>query len=257
MSDIIDVVSEDSNPENFKSEETKSEAPKSLLDKETVRKVMMLELRSIIQKVKDGKVLCKSEREFLKKAGMDDEYVQDEPETKQGELVVPEDTSRNNIATVEYRTELIRKKYDGHECLIDKLRAEGKDDIVSQASGIVREMSLESDKLVGSEMIESMMGNFRDAAVISFKRVEALEKVNKSLQMFHNLKSDKGIDVDSPSMRVVFFYFMKCVKEVITNMGLGDEVNDIFFRMLGERMNSWKKELQDEIESLREGIEPQ
>jgi len=64
---------------------------------------------------------------------------------------------------------------------------------------------------------------------------------------------EAGIDLDSPSMIVVFRFFMSKVKDVFGKMGMDAEASDVFFRVLGTEMDNWKRELHEKLEELHAG----
>jgi hypothetical protein len=78
-----------------------------------------------------------------------------------------------------------------------------------------------------------------------------LEKALKAVQTRQQFEKQSGIDLDSPSMMVVFRFFMTKSKETFSRMGVGPEINDLFFRMFGEVTNNWKKELRESFEAMR------
>ena len=114
-------------------------------------------------------------------------------------------------------------------------------------------MVRESDHLLGNELVATQNGDLRDASVISYKRAEVLEKAIKAAQARMEFERESGIDLDSPSMMVVFRFFMSKVKDVFAKMGMDSEANDVFFRMLGDEMENWKRELHEKLEELHAG----
>jgi hypothetical protein len=54
-------------------------------------------------------------------------------------------------------------------------------------------------------------------------------------------------------MMVIFRFFMAKAKDSLDRMGLEDEAKDLFFRVIGEEMDSWKRELREEFESIGKG----
>jgi len=154
---------------------------------------------------------------------------------------------------VAYRDDLVQKYHGGAFGLIERLEKTGQVDILSLAMALIQEMVRESDHLLGNELVATQNGDLRDASVISYKRAEVLEKAIKAAQARMEFERESGIDLDSPSMMVVFRFFMSKVKDVFAKMGMDSEANDVFFRMLGDEMENWKRELHEKLEELHAG----
>jgi len=153
--------------------------------------------------------------------------------------------------TAEYRDQLVKKYHGGAESLVQRLQDSGTTDNESLMLALIDELVRETDNLLGNQLIATENGNVRDSSVISFKRLEGLEKAIKAVQSKQLLEKDSGIDVNSPSMVVIFTYFMGKVKEVFKKMELSDEQGDIFFQMLGEETENWKREIREEFEAMK------
>lgn len=151
----------------------------------------------------------------------------------------------------DYRAELVREHHKGASSLVERLRKESGGDAESLLVALLDEVIGESDHLLGNELVATENGELRDASVISFKRAEVLEKAIKAVQAKHQVEKENGVDLDSPSMMVVFRFFMAKVKETFSKMGVGEEQSDIFFRTLGEEMEDWKKSLREQLASLK------
>lgn len=152
---------------------------------------------------------------------------------------------------LQFRKQLVEQYHQGAPSLIARLKSAGKEDLESQIVAMVDEILSETDNLLGNQLVATSNGNLRDASVISFKRAEVLEKALKAVQTRQQFEKQSGIDLDSPSMMVVFRFFMTKSKETFSRMGVGPEINDLFFRMFGEVTNNWKKELRENFEAMR------
>ena len=152
----------------------------------------------------------------------------------------------------DYRRELVRKYHNGANSLMDRMRKSGMDDTESLVMALLEELINESDNLLGSEMISMEDGELKDASIMSFKRAEVLEKALKAFQSKKQMESESGIDVNSPSMMIIFRYFMGKAKRSFEKVNTSDEEQDLFFQVLGEEMGNWKKELRDEFKKMKE-----
>jgi len=150
--------------------------------------------------------------------------------------------------TSEYREQLVRKYHGGAMSLVERLRQEGMSDNESMLVALVNEMVKETDNLLGNHLIATENGALRDASVISYKRSEVLEKAIKAVQSKQSLDRERGIDLDSPAMAVIFKYFFGKVRDVFEHIELPEEQRDIFFKTLGDETDNWKKELREALE---------
>jgi hypothetical protein len=153
---------------------------------------------------------------------------------------------------VEYRTSLVEQYHQGAPSLTEKLRKAGKEDIESLLVALIEEVVKETDHLLGNELVATQNGELRDSSIISFKRAEVIEKAIKAVQSKQEFERQSGIDVDSPSITVIYRFFMEKAKETFERMGVGSETNDLFFRTLPLVMDGWKKELKSRFETLRD-----
>lgn len=165
--------------------------------------------------------------------------------------VVPAPAGGVPANVVHFRDQLVRQYHQGAPSLIKRLREAGKQDIESLLVALIDEVVTETDHLLGNELVATQNGDLRDASIISFKRTEALEKAIKAVQAKQEFERTGGIDVDSPAMVTVFKFFMSKAKEALEHMGVGAEMNDLFFTTLADVTEEWKKELRAEFDSLK------
>jgi len=152
---------------------------------------------------------------------------------------------------VEYRRQLVKEYHKGAPSLIERLKKLGTDNSEALLISLIDEVITETDHLLGNELVATENGELRDASVISFKRAEVLEKAIKAVQAKKEFERESGFDIDSPAMMVIFRFFMAKAKVSLDKMGLEDEAKDLFFRVLGDEMDTWKKELREEFEAIR------
>jgi len=159
--------------------------------------------------------------------------------------------SRMPLDIMAYRSKLVEQYHKGAPSLVEKLRQMGKGDQESLLLALIDEVVTETDHLLGNELIATQNGEMRDSSVISYKRAEVIEKAIEALQNKQRLEKQEGVDVDSPSMMIVFRFFMTKAKDTFDRMNVGQEVSDLFFRTMGDGMDNWKKELRDSFEEMR------
>jgi len=156
-------------------------------------------------------------------------------------------------SVIDYRNKLVEDYHGGNDSLIERIRNGGSDDADSILVALIDELMKETDHLLGNELVAAESGDLRDSSVISFKRAEVIEKAIRSVQAQQKYAKDSGIDIDSPSMIVIFKFFMTRVKETFDEISLPREQNDMFFNAFGVTMENWKKDLKEEFELLKSG----
>jgi hypothetical protein len=187
-----------------------------------------------------------------------DEFDQVEPD-KGGELVSIDsslanvDANGDSVNIVDYRDNLVKKYHKGNDSLVEKLRNSDGTDSDTLLEALVNEIIQESDHLLGNELVATESGDLRYASVISYKRTEVIEKAVRAVMARQKYEKESGIDVDSPSMIVIFKFFMQRVKDTFDEISLPPEQNDMFFNAFGNTMENWKKELREEFEILKSG----
>lgn len=174
----------------------------------------------------------------------DDNYLDVPAKTVNGSL----DGVAGNM--MEYRKELIKGYHGGSTSLPEKIDKNGKNTNEDMVLALVSELISETDHLLGNELLAGEFGNLRDASVISTKRADVLEKAIKAVQTKLVFDKDYGFDVKSPAMRQIFKFFLGKVKQVFGTLGYDDEASDTFFRTFLTAMDSWEKELQQELEEM-------
>jgi hypothetical protein len=152
---------------------------------------------------------------------------------------------------VEYRNQLVARYHRGARSLVERLRSSGQEDAETLLLALITEMVQETDHLLGNELVATENGELRDASVISFKRVEALEKAAKAVQTRREFEKEVGIDIDSPAMMVVYRYFMSKVKQALMKVNVPDDLSDVFFSTLSEEMRDWKRDLRAQFSEIR------
>ena len=153
---------------------------------------------------------------------------------------------------IEYRTQLVEQYHKGAPSLVEKIRESGRSDFEALLLALIDEIITETDHLLGNELVATQNGDLRDASIISFKRAEVLEKAWKAVERKTQFEKERGIDVDSPAMTVIFKFFMGKAAEAFDMMGVADEIRDLFFRRIAEVTDNWRRELRERFEELRQ-----
>lgn len=153
--------------------------------------------------------------------------------------------------TLDYRDQLVKKYHGGAKSIRERLQKDGNSGGESLLLALIDEVLKETDNLLGNHLVAAESGNLRDASVISYKRAEVLEKAFKAYQSKQQFESENAIDVESPSMMIIFRFFMSKIQEVFDRQEVPAEQRDVFFRTLGEVTDNWKRELREEFELMK------
>jgi hypothetical protein len=204
----------------------------------------------VAEKKQQKKVTAEEETETKE---VDVEEVEAEPvDPKELEETLPAETKPAGppgVLIAKRKEELLAKYHGGSGSLKERLHKVGSKSIEDLVMNLVDEVIQETDSLLGNELISEENGDLKSASVISFKRAEVLEKAIKAIQTKQMFDKGNKIDANSPSMRVIFKYFMGKVKYVFEKLKYPEEASDTFFRFLADGMDGWQKELQDEIDA--------
>lgn len=183
----------------------------------------------------------------------DDEFVSADREAGV-EVLAPSGTSVSKAEIsdiIQFRQKLLEEYHKGSSSFLERLKKDGKDDLESLLMAMLEEVIMEADHLLGNELVATKNGDLRDASVIGFKRTEVFEKAMKALQTKLQFEKQSGIDVESPSMLIIFRFFIGKAKDALLMMGVDEELSNLFFTKFGEVTNDWKKELRQQFEELR------
>jgi len=156
---------------------------------------------------------------------------------------------QSKMDAVEVREEKIKRHYNGTS-LTDRIKSDNLS-VEDLLGSLLTEYVREVDNLAGNQILATSSGNIETSTVISSKRVEIIDRMFKAVMAKKEFDSMSSIDVDSPSMRIVFRYFMGKCKESFIKSGFSSEISDTFFRCLTEVMQNWKKELKKEIAEIK------
>jgi len=153
---------------------------------------------------------------------------------------------------------LVAKHHGGSESLVRRIRS-GEISPEEAMNSIITDLLGETDSLKGSELLFAQEGNLRDATTVTVKRVEALEKVAKTLHRRHLMTHEEVINLDSPYVRLLVSWFLRKVNNCLLELKYPQEAVDVFFGKLQLLTDDWKKEVKREMLALQEqrGADPE
>ena len=163
-------------------------------------------------------------------------------------VVSPEEISCQIVGSV--RDGKIAAAYKGSSSVCSRM--ENPDSSVEEImQALLYEFAREIDKLAGNERLAIDNGEIEKATVISVKRAEIIDKMVKAFMSKKEFDSSTSIDVESPSMRVIFRFFLEKCQESFEKSGMSAEVSNLFFRNLTDVTTNWKKDLKRRIVEMR------
>jgi len=149
------------------------------------------------------------------------------------------------------KEELLKKHHGGNQLLSSRVK-KGEISPEEAMSTIIAELIGETDSLKGSELLFVDEGNLRDATTVAIKRVEALEKIAKTLHRRHTMMSEQVINLDSPYVRLLVTWFLRRINECMLDLKYPKESVEVFFGKLQLLTDDWKKEVKREMQAMQE-----
>jgi len=126
---------------------------------------------------------------------------------------------------------------------------------VSAEDGIellILELLREADSLKGSQLLFATRGNLRDETTVIIKRIEALEKIARTIHRKQRMVNEEVINLDSPYIRLLVSYITKKIQETFIELGYEVEVMEIFFEKFQSLTDSWKKDVKRDMLAFKD-----
>jgi len=126
---------------------------------------------------------------------------------------------------------------------------------VSAEDGIdllIMELLRETDSLKGSQLLFASRGNLRDETAVVIKRIEALEKIAKTIHRKQRMINEEVINLDSPYIRLLVTFITNKINETFIELGYEPETAQIFFEKFQSLTDGWKKEVKREMVAFKD-----
>jgi len=126
---------------------------------------------------------------------------------------------------------------------------------VSAEDGIellIMELLREADALKGSQLLFATRGNLRDETTVIVKRIEALEKIARTIHRKQKMVNEEVVNLDSPYIRLLVSYITKKIQETFIELGYEVEMMQIFFEKFQSLTDSWKKEVKRDMLAFKD-----
>jgi len=126
---------------------------------------------------------------------------------------------------------------------------------VSAEDGIdllIMELLRETDSLKGSQLLFATRGNLRDETAVIIKRIDALEKIAKTIHRKQRMINEEVINLDSPYIRLLVTFITTKINETFLELGYENETVQIFFEKFQTLTDGWKKEVKREMVAFKD-----
>jgi len=126
---------------------------------------------------------------------------------------------------------------------------------VSAEDGIellILELLRETDSLKGSQLLFATRGNLRDETTVIVKRIEALEKIARTIHRKQRMVNEEVINLDSPYIRLLVSYITKRIQESFIELGYEQEMMQIFFEKFQTLTDNWKKDVKRDMLAFKD-----
>ena len=117
---------------------------------------------------------------------------------------------------------------------------------------LIMELLREADALKGSQLLFATRGNVRDETTVIVRRIEALEKIAKTIHRKQKMASEEVINLDSPYIRMLVTYITKKIQESFLDLGYEQEVMQIFFEKFQVLTDNWKKDVKRDMLAFKD-----
>jgi len=117
---------------------------------------------------------------------------------------------------------------------------------------LIMELLREADALKGSQLLFATRGNVRDETTVIVRRIEALEKIAKTIHRKQKMASEEVINLDSPYIRMLVTYITKKIQEAFLDLGYEQEVMQIFFEKFQVLTDNWKKDVKRDMLAFKD-----
>lgn len=117
---------------------------------------------------------------------------------------------------------------------------------------LIMELLREADALKGSQLLFATRGNVRDETTVIVRRIEALEKIAKTIHRKQKMASEEVINLDSPYIRMLVSYITKKIQEAFLDLGYEQEVMQIFFEKFQVLTDNWKKDVKRDMLAFKD-----
>lgn len=154
-------------------------------------------------------------------------------------------------ALIKKRNRLVKEHFTQSGSIVDKMQ-KGQLNADDAMNLIIIELMKETDSLKGNELLFTDEGNIRDATTVQVKRVEALEKIAKTVHRKHQMTTSEVINLDSPYIRLLVSWIMGKVRETFIALAVEQETVDVFFSKLALFTDDWKTQVKREMMMMKE-----
>lgn len=169
------------------------------------------------------------------------------PETS----AVPYKKNQKENAQVVLRDQKISQHYGGRENSLASRASSGSFSGEELLRDLVTELFKEIDNLAGVQVMATENGDLQATTIIASKRTEIIDRAIKAIMHKKEFEAQNSIDIESPSMMIVFRYFLEKCNEAFRMAGFNEDTTNPFFHCFNDVVKEWKKELKKRIAELK------
>jgi hypothetical protein len=169
------------------------------------------------------------------------------PET----ATVPYKKNQKESGQVVLRNQKIADHYGGKENSLTSRAYSGNFSGEELLRDLVTELFKEIDNLAGVQMMATENGDLQASTIIATKRTEIIDRAIKAIMHKKEFEAQNSIDVESPSMLIVFSYFLEKCNDAFALAGFNEDTKNPFFHAFNDCVKEWKKELKKRILELK------
>lgn len=152
---------------------------------------------------------------------------------------------------VALRDDKISSHYGGSEKTLTHMANSGDFSGEELLRHLVTELFREVDNLAGAQVMATENSDLQTSTIISAKRTEIIDRAIKAIMHKKEFEAQNSIDVESPSMFIIFRYFIEKCREAFVLAGFNDNTTNPFFHAFNQVTPEWKKELKKRIAELK------
>lgn len=151
----------------------------------------------------------------------------------------------------EYRDNLVDNYRQKHQGVLQKINENAELTANEILSLIAKDILVDSESLLGTQLLFSEEGNLRDATTITIKRSELLKSVAEIVAKQKEL-NQKASDIDLNGPAFMIFQKM-CFDKMIDSLEeleMDEEMTQLILSKWSAKMENWGKEMKQKLDEL-------
>lgn len=156
-----------------------------------------------------------------------------------------------NTDIMAVKQRLLEKHYRNRDTLAKRILDCDGTSVEKSIDAILEEIAIESDNLLGNEIIFTNDNRLHDATTVSVKRAEVLETmVNVIKKKFQLMSQTNQVNLRSPIFQIFQQLCVEKLKETLVFLDVDDEMKQLIVLKWGDNMANWTQDVKDRSEHL-------